>query len=76
MMHVLKLVLTLIVVIGAINWLVYAFDSKRGLVHRVLGNKDDTMSKSEKAVYILVGLSGIALLVLKSYWIYQHGLKH
>lgn len=76
MLQVLKLVLCLIVIVGAVNWLVYAFDSKRGLVHRALGNRDDTMSKSERAVYVLVGLAGVALLVLKGHHLYVHGLEH
>lgn len=58
-------VLSLVVIIGAVNWLVYALDGGEGLVKRVLGNQEEKVSKEEKFVYVLVGLAGLALVYFK-----------
>lgn len=73
-MHILSMVLCLIVIVGAINWLVYAFDGRRGLVNRVLGHEDEKeLTMAEKVVYVLVGVSGILLLVFKVLALTQGG---
>lgn len=65
-MRMLSMVLCFVVIVGALNWLVYALDGGQGFVKRLLGHKDETkMSYSEKVVYLLVGVSGVALLLLK-----------
>jgi uncharacterized membrane protein YuzA (DUF378 family) len=65
MMQNVVLVLALLVIVGALNWLLVGLDEKYNLVHRLLGNADGTMSNAERAVYILVGLAGLVLLGMK-----------
>jgi uncharacterized membrane protein YuzA (DUF378 family) len=60
---VLSLILTAIIVIGAINWLAVAINPKYNLVKMALGDvsKLDQNSTGERVVYALVGISGLAL---------------
>jgi uncharacterized membrane protein YuzA (DUF378 family) len=74
-MHsVLSLILVIIVVIGCVNWMIYGLEpvGKNGLVHQALGNKNGTMSKAEKTVYVIIGLCGIAFLVKYLMWRGKH----
>lgn len=74
-MHsVLSLILVIVVAIGSINWMIYALEpaDKKGLVHQALGKKDGTMSKAEQAVYVIIGLCGIAFLLKYFMWRRRH----
>lgn len=76
-MHkLLGFILTIVVIVGAINWLTEGLTPGKNLVHRLVGNEDGTQSKIEKGVYVLVGLSGLVLLGMKLKWAYEGGLSH
>ncbi len=64
-MKILLQVTSVLVIVGALNWLlVGALDFN--LVQKTVGDKDKTkMSVLERAVYILVGLSAVYLVANK-----------
>lgn len=76
-MHkLLGFILTLVVIVGAINWLAEGLNPGKNLVHSLVGNADGTPSKTERGVYVLVGVAGLVLLGMKLKWAYEGGLSH
>ena len=74
-MHsVTSFILVIVVVFSCINWMIYSLEpaGKNGLVHQALGNKDGSMSQSEQAVYVVMGLCGIAFLIKYLMWRRRH----
>jgi uncharacterized membrane protein YuzA (DUF378 family) len=59
------LVLCVLVLVGALNWLLVAINKDYNLVHKLLGNEDGSASNSERGVYALVGLSALVIIALR-----------
>ena len=56
-------VATILVIVGAINWMLVGINRDYNLVHNIVGDpKSDEINLMEKTVYLLVGLSGLFLL--------------
>lgn len=64
-MKILVQVASVLVIVGALNWLLVGL-LEFNLVQKTVGDKDkDKMSVLERAVYILVGLSAVYLVANK-----------
>ena len=67
-MHYLKAVALLLVIVGAINWLLVGI-AQFDLVAALTGDTFGETNAISSVVYILVGLSGIALLPTLASWL-------
>ena len=65
-MKIVGQVASVLVIVGALNWLLVG-GLNVNLVQKTVGDKDDETKKSvlERAVYILVGLSAVYLVYQK-----------
>ena len=67
-MHYLKAVALLLVIVGAVNWLLVGL-AQFDLVAALTGDTFGETNAISSVVYILVGLSGIALLPTLASWL-------
>ena len=67
-MHYLKAVALLLVIVGAVNWLLVGI-AQFDLVAALTGDTFGETNPISSVVYILVGLSGIALLPTLASWL-------
>lgn len=67
-MRILKAVALLLVIVGAVNWLLVGI-AQFDLVAAITGDTFGETNVVSSVVYILVGLSGIALLPTLASWI-------
>jgi len=67
-MRILKSVALLLVIVGAVNWLLVGI-AQFDLVAAVTGDTFGETNPISSIVYILVGLSGIALLPTLASWL-------
>ena len=67
-MHYLKAVALLLVIVGAVNWLLVGI-AQFDLVAALTGDTFGETNAISSVVYILVGLSGIALLPTLVSWL-------
>jgi uncharacterized membrane protein YuzA (DUF378 family) len=67
-MHYLKAVALLLVIVGAVNWLLVGI-AQFDLVAALTGDTFGETNAISSVVYILVGLSGIALLPTLASWL-------
>jgi len=67
-MHYLKAVALLLVIVGAVNWLLVGI-AQFDLVAAITGETFGETNAISSVVYILVGLSGIALLPTLASWL-------
>ena len=67
-MRFLKAVALLLVIVGAVNWLLVGI-GKLDLVAAITGDTFGEVNPLSMVVYILVGLSGIALLPTLASWL-------
>lgn len=67
-MHYLKAVALLLVIVGAVNWLLVGI-AQYDLVAALTGDTFGETNAISSVVYILVGLSGIALLPTLASWL-------
>jgi len=67
-MRILKAVALLLVIVGAANWLLVGF-AQFDLVAAITGDTFGETNVISSVVYILVGLSGIALLPTLASWL-------
>ena len=67
-MHYLKAVALLLVIVGAVNWLLVGI-AQFDLVAALTGDTFGETNPVSSVVYILVGLSGLALLPTLASWL-------
>ena len=67
-MRILKSVALLLVIVGAVNWLLVGL-AKFDLVAAITGSQFGETNVISSVIYILVGLSGIALLPTLAAWL-------
>jgi uncharacterized membrane protein YuzA (DUF378 family) len=67
-MRILKSVALLLVIVGAVNWLLVGI-AKFDLVAAITGSQFGETNVISSVVYILVGLSGVALLPTLAAWL-------
>ena len=67
-MRYLKAVALLLVIVGAVNWLLVGI-AKLDLVAAITGDSFGEVNPLSMIVYVLVGLSGIALLPTLASWL-------
>ena len=67
-MHYMKAVALLLVIVGAVNWLLVGI-AQFDLVAAMTGDTFGETNAISSVVYILVGLSGIALLPTLASWL-------
>ena len=67
-MRYLKAVALLLVIVGAVNWLLVGI-AKLDLVAAITGDTFGELNPLSVVVYVLVGLSGIALLPTLASWL-------
>jgi len=67
-MRILKSVALLLVIVGALNWLLVGI-AKLDLVAAITGSQFGETNVISSVVYILVGLSGVALLPTLAAWL-------
>ena len=67
-MHYLKAAALLLVIVGAVNWLLVGI-AQFDLVAALTGDTFGETNAISSVVYILVGLSGIALLPTLASWL-------
>ena len=67
-MHILKSVALLLVIVGAVNWLLIGI-AQFDVVATMTGDTFGETNPISSIVYILVGLSGIALLPTLVSWV-------
>ena len=67
-MHYLKAVALLLVIVGAVNWLLVGI-AQYDLVAALTGDTFGETNAISSVVYILVGMSGIALLPTLASWL-------
>jgi uncharacterized membrane protein YuzA (DUF378 family) len=67
-MHYLKAVALLLVIVGAVNWLLVGI-AQFDLVAALTGDTFGETNPISSVVYILVGLSGIALVPTLASWL-------
>ena len=67
-MHYMKAVALLLVIVGAVNWLLVGI-AQFDLVAALTGDTFGETNAISSVVYILVGLSGIALLPTLASWL-------
>jgi len=67
-MRILKSVALLLVIVGAVNWLLVGI-AQFDLVAAVTGDTFGETNPISSIVYVLVGLSGIALLPTLASWL-------
>ena len=67
-MRILKSVALLLVIVGALNWLLVGL-AKFDLVAAITGSQFGETNVISSVVYILVGLSGVALLPTLVAWL-------
>ena len=67
-MRILKAVALLLVIVGAVNWLLVGI-AQFDLVAAMTGDKFGDTNALSSVVYILVGLSGVALLPTLASWL-------
>ena len=68
-MKLLIQVATILVVVGALNWLAVGTADKN-VVNRLVGNTDGSMSGLERGVYVVVGIA--ALVVVYDLMVHRH----
>ena len=67
-MRILKSIALLLVIVGALNWLLVGI-AKLDLVAAITGSQFGETNVISSVVYILVGLSGVALLPTLAAWL-------
>ncbi len=67
-MRILKSVALLLVIVGALNWLMVGL-AKFDLVAAITGSQFGETNVISSIVYILVGLAGVALLPTLAAWL-------
>jgi uncharacterized membrane protein YuzA (DUF378 family) len=67
-MRILKSVALLLVIVGALNWLLVGI-AKFDLVAAITGSQFGDTNVVSSVVYVLVGLSGVALLPTLAAWL-------
>ena len=67
-MRFLKAIALLLVIVGAVNWLLVGI-GKLDLVAAITGDTFGEVNPLSMVVYVLVGLSGIALLPTLASWL-------
>ena len=67
-MHILKSVALLLAIVGALNWLLVGL-ARFDLVATITGDSFGQTNPISSIVYILVGVSGIALLPTLASWL-------
>ena len=67
-MHILKAVALLLVIVGAVNWLLVGI-AQFDLVAAITGATFGETNALSSVVYILVGLSGVALVPTLATWV-------
>ena len=67
-MRILKSVALLLVIVGALNWLLVGI-AKFDLVAAITGSQFGDTNVVSSLVYVLVGLSGVALLPTLAAWL-------